>query len=53
MDAKNEKSFSILKNNEFELNSLNYNDALYYDKRTFCQYYLSVLKYNNMILFSF
>ncbi len=53
MDVKNEKSFSILKNNEFELNSLNYNDALYYDKRTFCQYYLSVLKYNNMILFSF
>ena len=39
--------------NEYELNSLKYKEALKYDKRTFCQYYFSILKINNLLLFSF
>ena len=39
--------------NDYELNSLNYSDALSYDKRTCLQYYLSLLKVKNLILFSF
>ena len=39
--------------NDFELNSFDYKNAISYDKRTFCQYYLSLLRTKNMILFSF
>ena len=39
--------------NDSELNLLNYNNALLYDKRTCCQYYLSLIKSKNIILFSF
>ena len=45
----------INKNNfkDCELNSFNYYDALLYDKRTFCQYYISLLKEKQHILFAF
>ena len=36
-----------------ELNSLEYEDALKYDKRTFWQYYWTLLKQNQLILFTF
>ena len=36
-----------------ELNELSYKDALKYDKRTFCAYYLSLVKSNHLICFSF
>ena len=39
--------------NNLELNSLNYEDAIKNDNRTFCQYYISLLKYNHLLIFSF
>ena len=36
-----------------EMNSLNYDKALKYDKRTFFQYYISLLKTNHLLLFTF
>ena len=43
----------ILEYNDNELNSLEYEEALIYDKRTFTQYYLSLLRINHLLLFSF
>ena len=39
--------------NDNELNSLEYEKALKYDKRTLFQYYWSLLKKNQLILFTF
>ena len=39
--------------NEYELNFLTYKLALKYDKRTFFQYYFSLLKINHLLLLSF
>ena len=39
--------------NDEELNSLEYEKALIYDKRTFFQYYWSLLKKDHIILFTF
>ena len=33
-------------NSDFELNDLSYNNAIKIDKRTYCQYYLSLIKTN-------
>ena len=38
---------------DFELNFLDYKNAIINDKRTFCESYLSLLKNKNLILFSF
>ena len=43
----------INKYKDCELNSFNFEKARIYDKRSFCQYYFSLLKYNNLILFAF
>ena len=43
----------ILKYKEFELNALDYEDALTSDKRTFIQYYFGLLRINNLFMFSF
>ena len=43
----------ILNRKEFELNSLDYKEALKIDHRNFCQYYYHSLKYNHPISFSF
>ena len=43
----------ILEYNDKELNSLSYKDALLKDHRTFIQYYLSLLRYGNLFMFSF
>ena len=48
-----EKNKGILIYNDNELNSLIYNKALIYDKRTYFQYYLSLLKLNHLLIFSF
>ena len=37
----------------FELNSLEYEEAFQLDHRNFCQYYISLIKYNHPISFSF
>ena len=39
--------------NDSELNELNYKDAILFDRRTLCQYYFSLLKAKNIIIFSF
>jgi len=42
-----------LKYNISEINSLSYEEALKFDKRTFIQYYISLIKLNQLLLFSF
>ena len=44
---------SIMKLNDYELNTLKYNEALEIDKRTFCQFYNSILKTNHLLIFTF
>ena len=39
--------------NDYELNTLDYKNALSYDKRTCSEYYLALLKTKNAIIFSF
>ena len=39
--------------NDYELNNLSYEDALKYDKRTCCDYYCSLIKNKQIILFTF
>ena len=50
MDLENKK---ILKFTDNELNSLSYKEALIYDNRTYFQYYISLLKDNHLLIFSF
>ena len=57
-DNKNIMNYSDLSQykleyNIYELNNLNYNEALIKDKRTYIQYYLSLLKTKHLLLFSF
>ena len=63
--TKNNKNIrnSLIKNNnrkiykinynDYEMNTLEYQDALKFDKRTYFQYYLSLLKTKHILLFSF
>ena len=44
---------SLIKFNDYELNTLPYNDAIQYDKRTYIQFYFSLLKTRHIVLFSF
>ena len=52
---KNKKNQLLMKNkyNDEELNSLEYEIALIVDKRTYCQYYWSLVKKKQIILFTF
>ena len=58
-NAKSNKNNNFIKNdkilsmNDQELNSLDYKNALFYDKRTYFQYYWSLLKKKHMIFFAF
>ena len=45
--------YKILDKKDFELNLLNYEEAFIMDKRNYCEYYISLLKYNYTLLFSF
>ena len=47
------KSNNIIYFNDYELNSLSYQDALKIDKRTYLEYYFSLLKTKQLIIFSF
>ena len=38
---------------DYELNNLDYKDALKYDKRTYLEYYLSLIKQKQLIIFTF
>ena len=48
-----EKVKSIMAYNNEELNKLPYNLALKYDKRTYCEYYISLLRAKHILLFTF
>ena len=43
----------LLEQKDFEINSLEYEEALKLDKRNYFQYYISLLKYNHPLMFSF
>ena len=47
---KRKKFFS---NNDMKMDLLNYNDSIKKDKRTYCQYYLSLLRMKHILLFTF
>ena len=44
---------AIMNLNDYELNTLQYKDAIKKDKRTFFEFYISLLKINHIIIFSF
>ena len=48
-----EKNNDLINFTDYELNSFSYNEALKYDKRKFCDYYISLLKTKHPLLFSF
>ena len=43
----------IMKYTDEEINNLTYDLALLYDKRSYCEYYISLLKTNHILIFSF
>ena len=49
----NEEKIDLLNYKEFELNTMEYKKASIYDKRTYLQYYISLLRYNHLLIFSF
>ena len=54
IDVKKYKKYKdILKLNENEMNSLSYNKAILLDKRSYCEFFVSLLKTNHLLLFSF
>ena len=48
-----QKTKQIMSYNDEELNNLDYKEALKYDKRTYCQYYISLLKTKHIIMLTF
>ena len=54
-NQNNEKISYNVKNidNDYELNNLEYKDALKYDKRTCCDYYCSLIKNKQLFAFTF
>ena len=52
-DNKDNNNMIRILYNESELNLLDYKNAILYDKRSYFQYYLSLIKSKNQILFSF
>ena len=47
------KCKKIMEYNDEEINTLDYELALKYDKRTYCQYYISLLKTKHIFLYTF
>ena len=50
---ENIKGYQFLKYNDQEINTLNYKEALLIDKRTYLQYYFSLIKRKQKLLFTF
>ena len=48
-----EMAMKINKPNEIELNSLPYKEAIKNDNRTYCMYYLSLIRTKHLLIFSF
>ena len=51
--ASNKESDIELNYIDYELNTLEYEEALKYDKRTYCEYYCSLLRTKHLLFFSF
>jgi len=51
--AKNNNNNKIVEFIDYEINSLSYTEALIYDKRTFFEYYISLIKTKHPIIFTF
>ena len=51
--VKDKDKFNYNNYIDFELNSFTYEEALKIDKRTFCEYYASLIRTKNIIIFSF
>ena len=49
----NKRKISYYHFTDYELNSLEYMDALKYDKRTYFQYYFALIKLNHILIFTF
>jgi hypothetical protein len=52
-DNQNIEPKSLSEFYDYDLNVMPYKDALKYDKRTFCDYYCSLIKAKNYIIFAF
>ena len=52
-DNKTKYEQKILLYKDFEINLMNYKKALKLDKRSYTQYYISILKNNHLLIFSF
>ena len=52
-ESLKEQKLKLMERNDYELNELQYEDALKKDKRTFFQLYLSLIKTKHLLLFSF
>ena len=50
--SDNQNKNSIIYN-DYEMNSFSYEEAIQYDKRTFCKYYISLIRTKQLIIFSF
>jgi hypothetical protein len=50
---KNKNKKNIINFNDYELNSMDYEDAIKYDRRSYCEYYISLLKRKHPLLFGF
>ena len=48
-----ERTKKIMAFNEYEINQLSYKLAIKYDTRTYCEYYMSLLKTKHILIFSF
>ena len=53
INNKIKKYEKILQYNDYEINTLIYKEAILYDKRTYFQYYLSLLRTNHLLIFAF
>ena len=47
---KSGKDKNKIKINDYEMNSLIYEEAISYDNRTFCQYYLSLIRQKQLLI---
>ena len=53
LDINTKNIKDILETKDFEINSFEFEDTLKLDKRSYFQYYFSLLKYNHPLMFSF
>ena len=52
-NKENKNIKGLMEQKDFELNSLDYEEAIRLDKRNYCEYYFSLIKNNHPLIFSF